>query len=436
MESDRYDAVVVGGGSGGLACAKAASRLGAKVALIEKAELGGTCVNRGCVPKKLLWEAGHAVLAQSRMAEMGVGGTPTLDFGRLRQRIDDKIAGLRATFEDDLAEAGVALLRGAAEIHGREDIRVDGRTLVADHLILATGASPELPGIDGRELLQTSTDVLSWTDVPGRIAILGGGYIGCEFAAIFSAFGSQVTLIEPADRLLSTFDAKLATHARRALENLGVTVLLERSPKSVQEAQSGYKVQLGDGTLLSADRVVGATGRRANVTGLGPVSAKLETAESGALAIDENFETSVPGIYAIGDAADRLPLTPVATRDGETLAAQLFGEWRAPVDLSLVATTAFLYPPHAQVGTLGPGDVITSEPLGAEVVIAKEKAEDADFFRLAFDGDRLSGAALAAAGAGDIIAAFGSLISARASRDDLGAATGVHPTAMEEIIGR
>lgn len=436
MATETFDAIVVGGGSGGLACAKRASRLGVRVALIERAELGGTCVNRGCVPKKLLWEAAHGVLAQRRMAGLGLSKGSDFDLGALRRRIDRKIAGLRDGFDDGLAEAGVTLIRGTAEIVSPGEVHVAGRTLSAGKLVLATGASPRVPDIEGAQFLDTSDEVLNWTEVPERIVILGGGYVGCEFASIYAALGAAVTLVEPSGRLLGAFDEGLAEHAAQALRKLGVRVLTNTAPTSVGRDGDWFTVALKDGGNLTARRVVAATGRQASIKGLGPISERVELADSGALRIDETFQTSVRNVHAIGDAADRLPLTPVATRDGETLAEQLFGAARAPVDLSLVATTAFLFPPHAQVGDLDGAETTHSDPLGAGVVRSEDDAEDADMFRMAYSNDRLTGVALATEGAGDIIAAFGALIAAGAMRSDLEASTGVHPTTIEEIVGR
>ena len=436
MATEGFDAIVVGGGSGGLAAAKRAAKLGARVALIEKAELGGTCVNRGCVPKKLMWDAARSVLRTRRMAEQGLCSPIDLDLGRLRDLSAQKIAGLNDTFESQLSEAGVTLIRGTADIEDHTQIRAAGRTLSADRLILATGAVPDRPDFPGADLAEVSDDVFGWREVPSRLVILGGGYIGCEFAAIFAALGAQVTLVEPTDRVLDTFAKVLAAHARTALDAQGVTVLTGTAPERIERDGDGLAVVLDDGTRLAASRVLAATGRMPPIDKLGAISMRLERAESGALAVDENFATGLPGVHAIGDAADRLPLTPVATRDGETLADQLFGDWRAPIDLGLVATTAFLFPPHSQVGDAEGGKAKRSDPLRAGVTMAEGKAGDLDFFALAHERDRLTGAALAFDGAEEAIATLGALIAAGGGKDDLTAATGVHPTPAEEMLGR
>ncbi|RVT87150.1 NAD(P)/FAD-dependent oxidoreductase [Rhodobacteraceae bacterium CCMM004] len=428
---ERYDTVVIGGGSGGLAYAKAAARNGATVALIERDALGGTCVNRGCVPKKLLWKTAHHVQEARR-----AGADARVDFAALQDRIGDKIAGIRDGFVDDLAEAGVDLIRGTAAVSGPDDVEVDGRTLAAGRLVLANGARPAEAGMAGEALTDTSQDVLSWRSVPESIVILGGGYIGCEFAAIFAALGARVTVVDPSDRLLTQFDADAVAVATAALERQGIVVILGRTPEAVSETGAERAVRLDDGRTLTAARVVQAVGRTPNVDALGPISARLETADSGALAIGDRFDTSLDRVHAIGDAADRLPLTPVATRDGETLAAMLFGDGGEAVDLGLVASAAFTLPPMAQVGSFD-GDTVdtsTGAPLEAGVLGGEEMREETQFHKLCRRDGRLAGVALVGEAAPELIAPFAALVGAGVR--DLSNATGVHPSFAEEMLGR
>ena len=434
--AETFDAVVVGGGSGGLAFAKQAAANGATVALVERAELGGTCVNRGCVPKKMLWTAAAHARDEADMDAAGIGLPGGIDFAALKARGDAKIASIRDSFEEALADCGVTLIRGEATCHGPDRIEVGDRTLTTRHLVIATGARPADLDLDGIGLAETSTDVLAWQAVPERIAILGGGYIGCEFAAIFAALGAEVTLADPDDRLIGPFDADLAEAARVSLERLGVTVRLGATPSRIAKDGDALTVAFEDGEPVTADRVVNATGRTPNVDALGPLSDRLEVAESGALKVDDRLATSVEGVYAVGDAADRLPLTPVATRDGKALADMLFGDddTACPVDLRLVAKTCFVLPPVAEVGDPA-GEAQTGTRL-TDGVTAPEREATTVYKIATDDAGRITGAALSEDHAPELIALVSALMAAGATRDDLFRATGVHPSFSETLVGR
>ena len=434
--AEHFDTVVVGGGSGGLAYARQAASHGARVALIERAELGGTCVNRGCVPKKMLWTAANHVREEADMDEAGVGIPGGLDFATLKARADAKIGRIRDSFDEALADCGVTLIRGEATCHAPDRIVVGDRTLSADALVLAHGALPADLDLDGIALAETSNDVLSWTSVPERIAILGGGYIGCEFAAIFACLGSEVTVADPSDRLIGPFDEDLGRAARRSLERLGVTVRLGATPTSITEGDTGLTVAFENADPVTADRVVNATGRTPNIAAIGPLAERLQVAESGALAVDARLATNVPGVHAVGDIADRLPLTPVATRDGKALADMLYGDApdACPVDLKLVAKTCFVMPPVAEVGT--PSGGAQDGTRLSDGVTAPDRDATTLHKIATDDAGRLTGVALWEDDAPDLIALAAALIAAGATRDDLFRATGVHPSFAETLVGR
>ncbi len=433
--SQQPDLVVIGGGSGGIAAAKRAARHGAKVVLVEAAELGGSCVNRGCVPKKLLWQTAkhwqnRQGLARSTGTEAGV-----LDFAPLMTSIHDHISGLQESFEDQLDDEGVQLLRGRASVRDDGSVRIGDETLNPRKVLVATGAKPNMPDIEGKQHVSTSDDVFRWTSLPKSLLIVGGGYIGAEFASIFNALGVQMTLVQMGERILPRFDETAVQIVTDALRHQGVTFVFDAKPTAVSQTYDGYAVALDTGEKYFAERVVYAIGRSANLSCVD--GDDLAIADSGALEIDKDFQTSRDGLYAIGDAADRLPLTPVATRDGETFADRAFGDGAEPIDLSLVATAAFTLPSSvAQIGELdGSGADGTTGAL--QSAIFSPDTEMTQYHRIDFDGARLAGAVLVGESASDTIAPLAALIAKSSSaKDAVAAATAIHPSFAEEFIGR
>ncbi|APG45633.1 dihydrolipoyl dehydrogenase family protein [Phaeobacter porticola] len=431
-----HDLVVIGGGSGGLAAAKAAARLGASVVLIEQAELGGTCVNRGCTPKKLMWKAASHQQGLREMESVSLTDVPSFDFATLRRRSDAKIDKLNHHFEEELEQAGVRLLRGRAEVGEAGQIHAGGEVFQPGKLLLATGARPRMLDIPGGELAATSDDVFGWDDLPARLLIIGGGYIGCEFASIFAAFGSEVHLMTDGERLLDQFHAPAVDCVQAGLNKQGVNLGFGIKPTQIDFNGTMFKVSFDDGSIQYADRVIAAIGRIPNTDQLGPGLQGIKCVKSGALAIDTKFQTSIPGIYAIGDAADRLPLTPVATRDGACFAAQHFGDNADQIDLNLVATSAYTLPPISQVGRLeadhDDGETISN--LSSDVLDDGTAAHS--FFAAAFSDNVLNGVALINHAGPDMIAPFAALIASGATAEDIAAATGIHPSFGEETVGR
>jgi len=293
-----------------------------------------------------------------------------------------------------------------------------------------------MPGIDGANYLSNSNDVLAWTSLPRDMVILGGGYIGVEFAAIFNALGVAVTLIETGPRVLGNSPAKLAEHVQNVLVASGVTLKLNEGIETVEKINARLTYRLSSGGDGSAGAIVAATGRQPNVAQLGPFAGSLRVADSGALAIDTQFMTSTGDVYAIGDVADRLPLTPVATSDGKTLAKMLHGAGCRQIDLDLVSTTTFAYPPAAYIGTQ------SDEPFASDSVIRLSDAVlhtspecTKHYYR--FDADpqgHLIGAQIMADGAEDMIALMAALIAAKAPTSAFVQATGVHPSFAEEFF--
>lgn len=435
MRQSSFDSIVIGGGSGGLAFAQTAAKLGARVLLIESENLGGTCVNRGCVPKKIMWSAGQLHRTMVAAETVGVFGRPAFDMAVLAQRRDDHIAGLRTGFEDSLDDAGVTLVRGTAQISGRS-VTVDGSTYSATNIVIATGARPATMDIAGASLLSDSRDVLSWTTLPASIAISGGGYIGCEFAAIFRALGVDVTLIHNEETILDAFPAALADHVQTGLQDAGIRLCLDDSLSAIHKADTGLDYTTSGGQTGTADAIVAAVGRTPNVDTLGAISETLDLASSGAIAVDDMLATNLPGVYALGDAADRMPLTPVATADGTALAHMLHGDGAQLIDLDHVATTTFVYPPASFVGDVENGvRAGTYRPL-SDNILTKAHGAGPQMFRLGFDdGGALTGAQIAAEHAEDLIALMAALRRSAATQADLDRIIPIHPSFAEEFTG-
>ena len=437
-----FDVAVVGAGSAGISFARHAAGNGARVLLIERDALGGTCVNRGCVPKKLLWHAARSLRETGDLRRMGLIGTspPPFDLGRWQQLKNAKIDAIHGSYEESLADAGVNLRRGDARVERNGRVVLDGQPVRAERTVLATGSRPVMLSFEGADAMQDSSDVLSWTRLPRRLAIVGGGYIGCEFATIFNALGCEVTLLDESDALLSGFDEDAVALASAGLQRHGVDVRLGTAPERIERLDGGLRVHLEDGSQVDAEAVVCAVGRRPDLEALGPIADRLETGESGAVSVGDRFETSVPGVHAIGDIADRLPLTPVATRDGETLAVNLFGSGEsAAVDLDHVARAVFTMPPVAQVG-IAAGDGVTidkgcSEPLHATVLAPRERIGECQLYKLARRKGTLVGAVLVSDHAPDAIGALAPLVADGAAAATLTGAVPIHPTFSEEFIG-
>lgn len=435
MVDTEYDAIVIGGGSAGLSFARHAADLGAKVALIERAELGGTCVNRGCVPKKMLWTMADALHRSAGLTRAGLlGPVPQVDLARFCAARGDKLESIRQSYRDKLREAGVTLIEDTAELTAPGEVTISGQRLHAPRVVLATGGRPVKPDMEGAELACDSDAVLNWTALPRDMAIIGGGYIGCEMAAINAALGVRVTLVTDTDRVLTEFSEPAAKVGQANMVAQGIRIITGCTPEAVRKGEDGLKLVLDAETTLKVEKVVAATGRAPNLEALGDLKERVALTDKGVVKVDESFETSLPGLHAVGDCADRLPLTPVASSDGETLARQLFGAHRPPVELRYVATTAFILPPVAEVGQPAKEAIFEGNAL-APLSAALRADAPQDYYGLGGSEQAVTSVSLVAEGAHEAIAWAAQMLLHRPDRDSMRRALGVHPSTSEEAMG-
>jgi len=440
------DLFVIGGGSGGVRAARIAGLHGARVMLAEEYRVGGTCVIRGCVPKKLLVYASRFAHAFEDAAGYGwTLGEPSFDWPTLIANKDREIARLEAAYTANLNRANVSILKTRAVLEDAHTVRLlaDDRRVRAKHILIATGAWPGMgTGIAGIEHVISSNEAFHLTELPKRILIQGGGYIAVEFACIFAGLGSEVTLVYRGENILRGFDDDVRQHLRSEMERRGVRVICKRIVEAVEKVDHGLCVELSDHDDIVVDKVMFATGRRPNVAGLGLEAAGVRLNDKGAIEVDQFSRTSVPHIYAVGDVTDRLALTPIAIREGHAFADTVFGGKPTAVDHAYVPTAVFSEP---EVGVIGLTETQAREQFHT-VEIFKTTfrpmktvfvgSEARMLMKLVVDGatDRVVGCHIVGPDAGEIIQALGVAIKMGATKADFDATVAVHPTVGEELV--
>ena len=438
-----YDLITLGAGSGGVAASRRAAVHGAKVAVVEGSRVGGTCVIRGCVPKKLLMYA--AQFADAMREARGYGWTvpePHFEMATWAAAKATETARLEGIYRTMLASANVALFEGWAQLDGPHRVKVGDQVLSARHILIATGGAPVRDSIPGIEVCATSDDLLDLTALPDRAAVVGGGYIALEFASMLARLDVKVSVFYR-DRLpLRGFDEMLRTAIAAELQAAGVDLHPGSAPTRVQKTASGFVLLLGEDRVLEFPWVLNATGRRPNTARLNLASVGITPDLLGAVPVDSNMQTTAAGIHAIGDVTNRKNLTPVAIAEGRALADTLFGNQPRNVDLSLVASAVFTLPPVASVG-----------PSEAEALMAGHRVAvfEADFrpMKVAFiggtertrmkllvdaDTDRVLALHMIGADAPEIIQSLAVALSAGATKADFDRTLAMHPTAAEEFV--
>ncbi len=443
MASFDYDLFIIGAGSGGVRAARFAANFGARVAIAEERYLGGTCVNVGCIPKKLLVYASHV---HSEIEDARAYGwtteSPRFDWPKLIRNKDAEITRLNGVYEQLLRSAGVEIISERAQVVGPQAVKIAGRTLSAERILVATGGWPQIPPIPGRAYAITSNEAFHLEQLPPRITIVGGGYIAVEFAGIFHGLGVETTLVHRGELFLRGFDQDLRAGLAREMKREGVQLQFGVTVTAITRSTSGLALTLSTGETLTADLVMYATGRIPNTAGLGLSEVGVALDANGAVIVNNEYQSSVPSIYAVGDITNRVNLTPVALAEAMAFARRVYGGMDAWVDYEAIPTAVFSNP---NIGAVGPteetarqryGDIVvfksTFTPLKHTLTGRGEKT----LMKLLVDrtSDRVVAAHMLGPDAGEIIQGIAVAIRAGATKAQFDSTIGIHPTAAEEFV--
>ena len=438
-----YDLLVIGAGSGGVRAARVAAGYGARVAIVEEHRIGGTCVIRGCVPKKLLVYGAHFAedLEDARRFGWQLSDAQ-FDWATLRDNVLAEVTRLSGLYQQTLDNHNVEILNGHAIVTGPNTARVAGRDVDAKVILIATGARPQTLAVPGIEHAITSNEAFHLEKLPPRIVIAGGGYIANEFAGIFNELGSKVTLVNRSDRILRSYDAQISDRLLQISTSKGLQFVFNATLQRVERRADGVLVvHLGD-TSLECDTFMCATGRIPNTDGLGLDSAGVELEASGAVRVDEYSRSTCPSIYAVGDVTNRVQLTPVAIREGQAFAETVFGKNPSKVDYGCIPSAVFSHPPLAGVGLteaqarmqLGSVKVYTSDFRPMKNVLANRN--ERALFKLVVDDttDRIVGAHMIGPDAPEILQVLAVAVKARLRKSQLDECVAIHPTMAEELV--
>ena len=438
-----YDLMVIGAGSGGVRAARKSAEFGARVAVIEEAALGGTCVNVGCIPKKLYVYASEYAAAWRESAGFGWQSKDiTFDWTVLRDNKTKEIARLNAIYERLLEAPGVDIIQGHGKLTGPHEVSVGETRYRAEKILLATGSWPAMPKIPGIELALTSNEIFDLPQLPERLLIVGGGYIATEFASIFLGLGSSVIQSYRGDLFLRGFDMDIRRFLAEEMRKAGVDLRFNHSVKALRRDQSGaITAQLSDGEA-TVDAVLCATGRRPNIIELGLESMGISLTEEGYISIDADFQTSEPSIYALGDMTGGWELTPVAIGEAMAFAQTQFGGQPSRMDYDCIPTAVFSQPP---IGTVGMTEEVAIAA-GHRVTVYESnfrplkhtvsESEERTYMKLVVDleSDRVLGAHMVGSDAGEICQGLGIALKLGATKADFDSTVGIHPTAAEEFV--
>jgi glutathione reductase (NADPH) len=446
MADHDVELFVIGAGSGGVRAARIASSYGARVMIAEEHRVGGTCVIRGCVPKKLLVYASR--FADEFEDAAGYGWTmsePVFHWPSLIANKDREIARLEAAYAATLERYKVELVKSRAVIEDANTVRLlaNGARVHAETILIATGAWPHLgPKIPGLEHVISSNEAFHLEELPKRIVIQGGGYIAVEFACIFAGLGSEVTLVYRGENILRGFDDDVREHLRNEMRKRGITVTCGHTVAAIEKSGDEFVTRLSDHSTVASDKVMFAIGRRPNLMGLGLDTLHVKIHEHGGIDVDQFSRTSVPNIYAVGDVTNRVNLTPVAIREGHAFADTVYGNKPTPVDHTNVPTAVFSEP---EVGVIGLTETQARERCAIldvyKTTFRPMKAtlsgrDTRSFMKLLVDGttDRVVGCHIVGPDAGELIQVIGVAVRMGATKADFDATIAVHPTAAEELV--
>ncbi len=439
-----FDLFVIGAGSGGVRASRMASAFGARVAVAEDTFLGGTCVNVGCVPKKLFVYGSH--VPEEVEGAAGYGWTidhPRFDWATLRDNKSREIERLNGVYGNILANAGVELIEGRATIVDPHTVSVAGKSYTTERILIATGGWPKIPDIPGKEHIISSNEAFYLEEFPRRALVLGGGYIAVEFAGIFNGLGAETELVYRGPLFLRGFDREVREFTAEQVAQKGVQLTFDTNIEAVEKLDSGeLKVALTDGSERIVDCVMAATGRAPKIDSLGLEHTAVELTDKGYVAVNDDYQTHEPSIYAVGDVIGRMELTPVALAEGMALAKTLYNNQPSRVDYDNIATAVFCQPNIATVGLTE--EQAQERGLKLRVYTTSFKhmkhtlsgLPERTFMKLIVEdrSDKVIGCHMVGQDAGEIIQGIAVAIKSGATKADFDATIGIHPTAAEEFV--
>jgi len=444
MSDYDYDLFVIGAGSGGVRASRMSASLGAKVAIAEDLHLGGTCVNVGCVPKKLMVYASHYREEFEEAAGFGwTVGPRSFNWSTLIERKNAEIARLNGIYGNLLKNAGVELFSARATIRGPHEVEVGGRTVTAERILVAVGGWPSVPDIPGREHVITSNEFFFLENLPRRVIVVGGGYIAVELAGIFNGLGAQVTQLYRGPQFLRGFDDDVRSFLAGEIRKKGIDLRFNANIAAVDKRENGLLVAtLEDGSTMEAEAILYATGRAPKTANLGLEEVGVALAKDGAIIVDEDFRTNVPSIHALGDVIDRVALTPVAIAEGMVFAHNTYGKGGRRMDYRDIPTAVFSQPP---IGTVGLSEFDAREKYGdVDVYVSDFRpmkhtlsgSDERSFMKLIVDkaSDKVVGLHMVGPDSGEITQGFGVAMKVGATKADFDATIGIHPTSAEEFV--
>jgi glutathione reductase (NADPH) len=443
MAGYEYDLFVIGAGSGGVRASRIAAGHGARVGICEDDLVGGTCVIRGCVPKKLLVYGSHVSEEVEDAAAYGwTIPHPRFEWATLRDNVQKEVMRLNGVYKNLLKGAGVDLVVGRGRLMDAHTIAVGDRMITADKILIATGAQPWRPDIPGAELAIVSDDAFHLPSLPSRVVIVGGGYIAVEFAGIFNGLGAEITMVVRRDRVLRGFDEECREAVQDGMRNKGVTFRTGAQIARLERRGKAIVATLADGSALEADTVMYATGRNPNTAGLGLEKAGVNLDKAGAVAVDEWSRTTVDNIYAVGDVTNRLNLTPVAIMEGHCFADTVFGDRPRKPDHCDVPSAVFSQP---QLATVGLSEAQARQVYGKvhcytaafrPMKYTLSGRQQRTFMKLVVDAvsDRVVGVHMVGDDAAELIQGIAIAVKAGATKALFDATVGIHPTAGEEFV--
>jgi glutathione reductase (NADPH) len=443
MSNFDYDLFVIGAGSGGVRAARMAGATGAKVAVVEDRYMGGTCVNVGCVPKKLYVYA--AEFGKSFIDARGFGWEgekPAFKWSTLRDNKKTEISRLNNIYRDLLGGASVELIDGRGSIVDAHTVAVGDKHYSADKILIATGGWPHIPDFPGSELALSSNEIFDLETFPERLVVVGGGYIAVEFAGIFNGLGANVTQLYRGPLFLRGFDEDIRKHAAQEIAKAGVDLRFEVNVSSISQSAGGLDIKLTDGSSVQADAVLYATGRRPHLQGLGLENVNVELTQSGTIKVGDDYRTSESSIFALGDVTGGMQLTPVALAEGMAFARKQFGDQSTQVDYDFIPSAVFCQP---NIGTVGFTEEEARDRFG-EITLFKSTfrpmkhtlsgRDEKTFMKMIVETstDRVVGVHMMGPDAGEITQGIAIAMRAGATKAVFDTTIGIHPTAAEEFV--